>query len=55
MNSINGIYLTISTNVDTIKHITDDVIFLSGRQRTGALYMLHSPTAAVLSTNTAFE
>jgi len=48
-------YLTISTNVDAIKHITDDVIFLSGRQRTGALYMLHSPTAAVLSTNTAFE
>jgi len=47
-------YLTISTNVNTIKHITDD-IFLSGRQRTGVLCVQHSPTAAALSTNTAFE
>jgi len=30
-------------------------IFLSGRQRTGVLCMQHSPTAAVLSTNTAFK
>ena len=47
--------LTISTNVDAIKHITDDVIFLSGRQRTGALCVQRSPTAAALSINTAFE
>ena len=47
-------YLTISTNVDAIKHMTDD-IFLSGRQRTGALCMQHSPTAVALSTNTRFE
>ena len=31
------------------------VVFLSGRQRTGALCAQHSPTAAALSTNTAFE
>jgi len=30
-------------------------IFLPGRQRTGALCVQHSPTAAALSTNTAFE
>jgi len=30
-------------------------IFLTGRQRTGALCVQHSPTAAVLLTNTAFE
>jgi len=30
-------------------------IFLSGRQRTGALYVQHSPPAAALSTNAAFE
>ena len=48
-------YLTISTNVDAIKHITDDNFFLSGRQHTGALCVQHSPTAAALSTNTAFE
>jgi len=30
-------------------------IFLSGRHRTGALCVQHSPTAATLSTNTAFE
>jgi len=47
-------YLTISTNVDAIKHITDDN-FSSGKQRTGAVCMQHSPTAAALSTNTAFE
>jgi len=28
---------------------------LSGRQRTGALCVQHSPTAAALSSNTAFE
>jgi len=32
-------YLTISTNVDAIKHITDDNFCLSARQRTGALYV----------------
>jgi len=47
-------YLTISTNVDDIKHSTDDN-FLLGRQRTGALCVQHSRTVAVLSTNTAFE
>jgi len=40
---------------DAIKHITDDNFCLSGRQHTGALCMQHSVTAAVLSTNTAFE
>jgi len=40
---------------DAIEHITDDNFCLSGRQRTGALCMQHSVTAAVLSTNTAFE
>ena len=49
-------YLTISANVDAIiKHITVHNFFLSGRQRTGALCIQHSPTAAALSTNTAFE
>jgi len=47
-------YLT-QQMLDTIKHITGDNFFLSGRQRTGALCVQHSPTAAVLSTNTAFE
>jgi len=38
---------------DAIKHITDDIFFLSGRQRIGAhaLCMQHSPTAAALSTS----
>ena len=40
-------YLTISTNVDAIKHIT---VLLSGRQRTGALCVQHSPTPAAFST-----
>ena len=50
--------LTISTNVDTIKQLSSTsqmTIFLSGRQRTGALCVQHSPTAAALSTNIAFE
>jgi len=48
-------YLITSTNVDAIiKHTTDDH-FLSGRQYTGTLCVQHSPTAAALSTNTAFE
>jgi len=29
--------------LDAIKHITYDNFFLSGRQRTGALYVLHNP------------
>ena len=44
-------YLTISTNVDAIKHTTDDNFF----SKDSALCMQHSRTAAVLSTNTAFE
>ena len=38
---------------DTIKHIIDDIFFLSGKQRIGAhaLCMQHSPTAAALSTS----
>jgi len=44
-------YLTISTNVDAIKHITDDNFSL----RKTAHCVQHSPTAAALSTNTAFE
>jgi len=44
-------YLTISTNVDAIKHITDD----SFSFRKTAHCVQHSPTAAALSTNTAFE
>jgi len=44
-------YLTISTNVDAIKHITDDNFSF----RKTALCVQHSPTAAALSTNTAFE
>jgi len=38
---------------DAIKHITDDIFFLSGRQRIGAhaLCVQHSPTAAALSTS----
>jgi len=47
-------YLTISTNVDAIKHITDDN-FSFWTERTGELCVQHSPTAAELSTNTAFE
>jgi len=43
--------LTISENVDTVKHITDDNFSF----RKTAYCMQHSPTAAVLSTNTAFE
>jgi len=46
-------YLTILTNVHAIKHITNDIF--SGRQRTSALCVQHSPTAAALSTNTTFE
>jgi len=30
-------------------------IFLSGKERSGVLCVQHSPTAAVLSTNAAFE
>ena len=44
-------YLTISTNVDAIKHSTDDNFSL----KKTALCVQHSPTAAALSTNTAFE
>jgi len=47
-------YLTISTNVDSIKHITDDNLSFM-KTASGALCMQHSPTAAPLSTNTAFE
>jgi len=50
-------YLTISTNVrriDAIIHITDDN-FSFRRQRTGALCVQNSPTAAELSTNIAFK
>ena len=44
-------YLTISTNVDAIKHITDDNFSF----RKTAHCVQHSPTAAALLTNTAFE
>jgi len=56
MNSINGIayYLNKCTPYQTHYRVTDDN-FLLGRQRTGALCVQHSPTAAALSTNTAFE
>jgi len=37
------------------KHSTDNYFFLSGRQLNGALCVQHSPTAAALSSNTAFE
>ena len=47
-------YLTIATNADTIKHITDDNFSLM-KTSTGALCVQYSPTAAALSTNTAFE
>jgi len=30
-------------------------IFLSGRQRTGALCVQHSPTVVAISTNAAFQ
>jgi len=40
------------TNVDTIKHITDDNFsFRNSLQHTGALCVQHSPPAAALSTN----
>jgi len=42
----------LNTPMSNTAHMT---IFLSGRQRTGALCVQHSPTAAALSTNTAFE
>ena len=44
-------YLTISTNADPIKHITDDNFSFMKT----AHCVQHSPTAAALSTNTAFE
>jgi len=40
--------------LDAIKHITDDHVSFR-IQRTRALCVHHSPTAAALSTNTAFE
>ena len=39
----------------TLSDTLQTTIFLSGRQSTGALCVQHSPTAAALSTNTAFE
>jgi len=38
---------------DAIKHITDDIFFLSGSQRIGAhaLCVQHSPNATALSTS----
>jgi len=53
MNSINGILL--SQQMWTLSNTSKMTIFLSGRQRTGALCVQHSPTAAALSTNTALE
>jgi len=44
-------YLTISTNVDAIKHITDDKFSF----RKTALCVQYNPTSAALSTNTTFE
>jgi len=48
-------YLTISPNVRRyeIGYITDDIFFLSGRQRIGAhaLCVQHSPTAVAVSTS----
>jgi len=39
--------------LDAIKHITDSIVFLSGRQRIGAhaLCMHHGPSNAALSTS----
>jgi len=48
-------YLTISTNVRRYQTHHRWQFFLSGRQRTGALCVQRSPTAAALSINTAFE
>jgi len=53
MDSINEILLS-QQMLDAIKHIIDNIFFLSGRQRTGVLCVQHSPTATALST-TAFE
>jgi len=44
-------YLTISANVYAIKHITDDNFSF----RKTAHCVQHSPTAAVVSANTAFQ
>jgi len=44
-------YLTMSTNADAIKHITDDNLSF----RKTAHCVQHSSTAAALSTNTSFE
>jgi len=44
-------YLTISTNIDAIKHSTDDNFSF----RKTALCVQHNPTAAALSINTTFE
>jgi len=48
-------YLTISTNVDAIKHITDDIFFFQEDSAQVQLCVQHSPTAAALSANTAYE
>jgi len=47
--------LTISTNVDAVKHITDDHFSFNKTVHWCIVCVQHSPTAAVLSTNTAFE
>jgi len=36
MDSINRIYYYLNKMLDAIKHITHDIFFLSGGQRTGA-------------------
>jgi len=41
-------YLTISTNVDAIKHITDGRFFF--QEDSALVHCAHSPTAAALST-----
>jgi len=57
MDSINGISYYLNKCQNAIKHITDDIFFLSGRQRIGAhaLCVQHSPTAVVLSDRVAWS
>ena len=52
MDSINGMSYYLNKMLDAIKHITDDIFFLSGR-RIGAhaLCVQHSPIAAALLTS----
>jgi len=51
MDSINGISYYLNKCQEAIRHITDDNFSF----RETALCVKHSPTAAVISNNTAFE